>query len=273
MSERSRPRRRLVRRRQLGGFEAGGLPGPSRAGLLAGAAAGWAGSLHAVDPLPAEPPLVALTWDDGPHPEHTPLVLDALAAAGARATFFVLALAAEAHPHLVRRMLDEGHEVALHGVDHERLTLLSDRRALARVREGRDRLAAVTGQAPRWFRPAFGAHTVPLAAGVRALGLVPVLWSAWGRDWEDDDADAAADRALAAVHPGAVVLLHDAYGEALTRPQDPGPDLDRGRVARRVLGGLAATGTRCTTVAELVDGRTAVLSAGAPQLVSLRTRA
>ncbi|WP_194902647.1 polysaccharide deacetylase family protein [Quadrisphaera sp. INWT6] len=266
---------RLVRRRHLGGFEAAGacLPAPSRGGALGGAALLRASSVHCVDPRPGEGEVVALTWDDGPHPEHTPAVLDALAQDGTTATFFVLALAAEQHPHLVARILAEGHEVELHGVDHARLTELSDRRAVARVREARDRLAQVTGRPARYFRPAFGAHTVPFVVGVRALGLVPVLWSAWGQDWLDDDAGAAAQRALDATHPGAVVLLHDAFGEALTDPSNPGPDLDRGAVARQVLAGLRERGASALPLGRLLEGRTAVVTAGAPQLVSLRSRA
>ena len=93
--------------------------------------------LSSVACVATEQRVVALTYDDGPDPENTPAVLDALAAFGATATFFVLADRAEKHPELLRRIVAEGHDVGLHGEDHTRLSTLSAREALTRIRRGR----------------------------------------------------------------------------------------------------------------------------------------
>src|SRR5919107_5789297 len=114
--------------------------------------------------------VVALTYDDGPDPDHTPGVLDALARHGATATFFVLAERAEAHPDLVRRIAAEGHDVGLHGEDHTRLSALPARQALTRIRRGRRRLAAVLGRPVTLYRPADGAQGLAPAVGTPAGG-------------------------------------------------------------------------------------------------------
>src|SRR6185503_9277869 len=102
----------------------------------------------------------ALTYDDGPEPGETDAVLDALAEAGVRATFFQLVYRAEAYPDLVRRVVAAGHEVALHGIDHARLTELPTAEVRRRLNEGKQRLERVAGQPVRLFRPAYGSQTI-----------------------------------------------------------------------------------------------------------------
>lgn len=163
--------------------------------------------------------VMALTFDDGPDPELTPSVLDALAAEGARATFFMLSATARRHPALARRVAAEGHEIALHGVVHERSTELPLTRAAARLRQGKEELEDVVGQEIRLFRPTYGAIRMGLLLQARRLGLETVIWSAWARDWLGDPPEEVAERAYVARHPGAVVLLHDIVGaEAGPRP-------------------------------------------------------
>jgi peptidoglycan/xylan/chitin deacetylase (PgdA/CDA1 family) len=247
---------RLVRRRDVADHSAGAAgalpPRASAASLAAGRLTAFAAPVHCVEPDRTAPPALALSWDDGPHPEHTPRILDELAAARVRATFFVLVLAAEAHPAVVRRMVAEGHEVALHGIDHRPLTGIPLPRVLRLVGEGRERLQQVVRQPVLLFRPPFGATTTGQVTALRLRGLRTVLWSAWARDWEQADEAELARRALRAVHPGAVLLLHDAYGEALTDPARPGPTFARHLVARAVLAGLAARGVAALPVGELL---------------------
>jgi peptidoglycan/xylan/chitin deacetylase (PgdA/CDA1 family) len=104
-----------------------------------------------------EEPVVALTFDDGPDPETTPAVLELLARAGARATFFMLVDRAEAHPELVSETVGAGHEVGLHGLDHTRLTTLPPTEVYRRLRDGRDRLSRLVGAPIRLFRAPHGA--------------------------------------------------------------------------------------------------------------------
>jgi peptidoglycan/xylan/chitin deacetylase (PgdA/CDA1 family) len=202
--------------------------------------------------------VLALTYDDGPDPEHTPEVLQALAAHGARATFFVLLDRARRYPTLLQRILAQGHEVALHGVDHTRLSDLPAREALRRIRRGRQGLGEILGAPVRLYRPAYGAQSVGQLLGCRAAGLDLVLWSAWARDWEEAPATQVAERALAAVHPGAFLLLHDATGEGDDQTGAPEVSFSRGEVTELLLAGLVERGYTTATVSEALGRYPAV---------------
>ncbi len=154
---------------------------------------------------------VALTFDDGPHPEGTPAVLDALAAAGARATFFLVGEQVRRWPALARAIVAGGHAVALHG-DRHRLLLRVPPRALARdLDRGWREIEAATGVAPTLYRAPYGIFSLTALALARERGWTPLMWSRWGRDW----AARAMPAGIAAtvserVAPGDVLLLHDA---------------------------------------------------------------
>lgn len=112
-----------------------------------------AGPLGSIRGVRIQAPVVGLSFDDGPDPNYTSGILDVLYAYNATATWFVLIDRAEAHPELIGRMLSEGHDVGLHGVDHSRLTRLSRHDLVRHIREGVTRLSAITGHPVRFFRP------------------------------------------------------------------------------------------------------------------------
>jgi peptidoglycan/xylan/chitin deacetylase (PgdA/CDA1 family) len=155
---------------------------------------------------------VALTFDDGPSPEHTLKVLDQLDEAGVKATFFVIGRKAKLYPELVRAIVTRGHAVGVHGYDHDRLFSLrtpeSIRLDLARAVEV---IAAATGQAPTLFRPPIG-HTSPRIAGaLEAFDFTVVGWSVRGLDGlRGARAETVAARIVPHLKDGAIVLLHDA---------------------------------------------------------------
>jgi peptidoglycan/xylan/chitin deacetylase (PgdA/CDA1 family) len=214
--------------------------------------------------------VVALTYDDGPNPAQTPGVLDALARHDARATFFVLTDRAERHPDLVREMLARGHEVGLHGIDHARLTSLPGREAASRVREGKRRLEAVTGRPVRLYRPTYGAQGLLQYLATRRLGMDVVIWTAWARDWADGPAAEVADRAVGALHPGAVVLLHDTTDD--TREEDlPRPTFSREEVTELILEGAEQKGFGVLPAGELL-ARYPAVRAVTTQRTGLRRR-
>jgi peptidoglycan/xylan/chitin deacetylase (PgdA/CDA1 family) len=160
---------------------------------------------------------VALTFDDGPHREGTPAVLEALARHGASATFFLVGEQVAQRPALAREIVDAGHEVAVHGYRH---TLLL-RRRVRELADDLDRavaaIADATGVAPTLYRPPYGVFSSGALAHVRERGWRPLLWSTWGRDWERRaTARSIAQRATKGLRPGDVVLLHDsdAYSSA-----------------------------------------------------------
>ncbi len=160
---------------------------------------------------------VAVTFDDGPHEEGTPAVLDILAQKGARATFFLVGEQVARRPALARRIVAEGHEVALHGYRH---TLLLRRRT-SELAADLDRclatIADVTGVAPTLYRPPYGVFSAGALELVRERGWLPLLWSTWGRDWRRRTTPQEIARlATRGLRAGDVVLLHDsdAYSSA-----------------------------------------------------------
>ncbi len=155
---------------------------------------------------------VVLTFDDGPDPTSTPRVLDALDAAKATATFFVIGKKAEAHPELVREILARGHEIGVHSFEHDRLfSLRGARRVKADLERAVDVLTKITGTRPTLFRPPIG-HTNPtIARVVDALDLTVIGWSVSARDGRANaSATTVLRRILGSVDDGSIILMHDA---------------------------------------------------------------
>jgi peptidoglycan/xylan/chitin deacetylase (PgdA/CDA1 family) len=159
----------------------------------------------------------ALTFDDGPDPDATPAVLDALDAADVRATFFVVGEQLMRHWAIAREVRARGHELALHGAAHPRHAELSPPAARDEVARGVGAFEAAVGERPALFRPPYGRFSEHSYAACRKLGLEPVYWSAWGSDWEPIPPPRIADLVARDLEPGAIVLLHDSARYA-TRP-------------------------------------------------------
>lgn len=154
---------------------------------------------------------VVLTFDDGPDPTSTPRALDALDAARAKATFFVIGKKAEAHPDLVKDILARGHAIGLHSYAHDRLFALRGARAWRRdLKRGARVLHEITGSKPKLFRPPIG-HTVPHTPRVvRELGMRVIGWDVGARDGVRADPKDVARRVVDGARDGSIVLLHDA---------------------------------------------------------------
>jgi peptidoglycan/xylan/chitin deacetylase (PgdA/CDA1 family) len=154
---------------------------------------------------------VALTFDDGPHPQGTPAILRALADARATATFYLVGEQVQRWPSLAAEIAAAGHEIGLHGYRH-RLLL---RRTVPELAEDLDRafelIARTTGREPSSYRPPYGVFSSGALRLVRRRGWRPLLWSRWGHDWgARDTAASIARRATRDLEVGDVVLLHDA---------------------------------------------------------------
>ncbi|HET9691516.1 MAG TPA: polysaccharide deacetylase family protein [Acidimicrobiales bacterium] len=153
---------------------------------------------------------VALTFDDGPDPAVTPLVLDALDRLGWRATFFVLGSQVRRAPGLLDELVARGHELGVHGDAHTSHLRRAAPWVVDDLRRARDLIEGRTGRPLRWFRPPYGALAASSLVAARVAGVQPVLWTTWGRDWRPDaTAQTTADDVLATWWPGATVLLHD----------------------------------------------------------------
>lgn len=153
---------------------------------------------------------VALTFDDGPHPVATPRFLDALARLEVRATFFVLGEQLRRQPELARRMVSEGHEIAVHGFQHRPHLLRAAPAVAVDIARARTEVEQLVGTTPRFWRPP---HGIPTAAGLLTamrLGMRPVLWSAEAREWRSGASAASSLRLLRGqLAGGGVVLMHD----------------------------------------------------------------
>ncbi|GAA1313092.1 polysaccharide deacetylase family protein [Saccharothrix xinjiangensis] len=188
-------------------------------------------------------PHVVLTYDDGPEPGSTEAVLAALGDFGATATFFVLLTRARRSPGLLAEVAAEGHEIALHGPDHRRLTGLPTREVELRTRAARAELEDLTGRRTTWFRPPYGTQSPRTWRAVTRDGLVPVLWGPVLRDWSDVP---QSDRVAGAVRDsraGSIVLGHDGFAGPEDGVDDgPVPVVDRGDLTRRLLGAYGERG-------------------------------
>ena len=236
-----------------GGWAAGAIPAAPAIGIAAGAgvAVGVALGVSAMSPsLQAFGPAicrarsgrdeVALTFDDGPDPDSTVALCEALEAVGARATFFLLADRVARRPDLAQRIARGGHEIALHGPTHDASLTFADPAASAeRLREAASALAAHSGSPIRWFRPPFGATSPRLVEAVRRSGLTTVWCSVRPFDAGGVIAEDIIRVYIGEARSGDIVLLHEGAGPAL-------------RVLPRALAKLAARGMRLVTISELL---------------------
>jgi peptidoglycan-N-acetylglucosamine deacetylase len=152
---------------------------------------------------------VALTFDDGPHPESTPWLLEELETYGLRATFFLVGRQVERFPELAQRIADEGHDLANHTYDHPDLRQLGDGAIDTQLRVTNEIITEVAGVTPRWFRPPFGATNDRVRARVVAHGMTEVIWSLDTHDWRASVSEADIIAAVTSAENGDVVLAHD----------------------------------------------------------------
>jgi peptidoglycan/xylan/chitin deacetylase (PgdA/CDA1 family) len=153
----------------------------------------------------------ALTFDDGPHPEGTPAVLDVLAAASVPATFFLVGEQVARERALAREILAAGHEIALHCHRHRNLLRLTPPQVREDIARALTLIEDATGRAPRSYRPPYGVLNASALALARRHGWRTLLWSHWGRDWERDATPVSiAALCTAGAGEGSVLLLHDA---------------------------------------------------------------
>ncbi len=166
------------------------------------------------DLSPAPPPnTIALTIDDGPHPEWTPQVLDLLAEHQVTATFFIIGTQVKEYPRLARRIADAGHQVCNHTQTHPlSMTALSAKRLRKEIVEAHDRIAQVTGVVPTFFRSPGGAWSKRILDMVAEHDMLPVDWAVDPRDWTRPGV-ARIRKVLVGSKAGNIMLCHDGGGD------------------------------------------------------------
>ena len=156
---------------------------------------------------------IALTFDDGPDPVWTPLVLDALAEARAHATFFVVAPRARRYPSLMSRMREEGHDVGFHCTEHVRHDAMTREEIRADVGAG----LSLLGRSVRLWRSPWGLVSPETEDVARKHRLTLVGWTADTGDWRGSTPDEMLTGIEARIQPGAIVLMHDGVGPGARR--------------------------------------------------------
>jgi len=158
-------------------------------------------------------PTVALTFDDGPNPPDTVVLLDLLARERVTAVFCLVGVQVEAHPDVVRRIVADGHVLANHSWRHDDLEEWEPDAVRTDLQRTLDAIHAVVPDAPvPFYRAPFGhwGRTIPVAA---ELGMAPLEWQLAVEDWDPaPPADVLVDR-LGGIEPGGIVLLHDGGGD------------------------------------------------------------
>jgi peptidoglycan-N-acetylglucosamine deacetylase len=193
---------------------AGALGGAALAGyLLPGLAGAWPALRRplGVEDRTSSGRGYALTFDDGPHPQGTPTVLEILSREQVPATFFLVGEQVRRNPGLAREILDAGHTIGLHCDRHRNLLRLTPWQVREDIARAQDTIEAATERSPDLYRPPYGVLNASALCLARARGWRTLLWSDWGRDWEASATPASiAARVTDQVSEGAVLLLHDA---------------------------------------------------------------
>jgi len=162
---------------------------------------------------------VAITIDDGPSPDYTPLVLDELAEHGVKATFFVVVANAIAHPDIVKRMVEEGHTVGLHGQSHRNMTAVWEAEdwdmVKAEIDDAAEALEGITGVPLQYFRPPYGAINQGFKEYLWERGLTIIMWNAGCVDWFYQDAEAEVQSIMHGMSDaGGILCMHDTQKSA-----------------------------------------------------------
>ncbi|MDH7603128.1 MAG: polysaccharide deacetylase family protein [Armatimonadota bacterium] len=195
--------------------------------------------------LPTSQRIVALTYDDGPHPVYTPKLLRILRHYGVRATFFVIGERAQTWPDIVRQAAREGHVIANHTYTHRTdLESLSPSKITRELSRTQSVIGSLTGHRYDFFRPPKGFVNYNLAMTARANGYRIVLWSVSADHHEAKTPEQMAERVIERVRPGAIILMHD--GKFAVRWRDV-------VATPLIIRALRKMGYRFVTVPELLD--------------------
>lgn len=179
---------------------------------------------------------IALTFDDGPDPEYTPMLLDGLAERGVKATFFVIGKSAEEHPEIMERIVREGHLVGNHTYNHVDLKNMTDAAAQEEIERANAVIEKYTGEPPCFVRPPFGSWREKLD---EELDMIEVLWTVDTMDWACKNEGKICSTVFKEVKENSIILMHDEYPSTI-------------RAAFNVIDRLQEEGYTFVTVDEII---------------------
>lgn len=193
--------------------------------------------------FPTQEKYVALTFDDGPHPRNTPLILDILKENDAHATFFTIGVNVTYYPDLVCRALSEGHEIGNHTFSHPELLNASKQTVLSEICDASNAVKNACGETPIYFRPPQGRCRDEVIAAAEEAEMTIILWSIDTRDWAGNSVEHIVEEVMNVVQPGDIILFHDyASGADYVTPE----------ALRVLLPQLRAAGYEMVTVSKLL---------------------
>ena len=199
--------------------------------------------------IKTEEKIIALTFDDGPHPKYTTQILDLLKKYEAKATFFVIGKNAEKHPEVVLRQYTDGHDIANHTYTHT--FYLKSPELKEELRQTNDIIFSITGFYPELFRPVGGQYTDDNVSEARKAGYTVIMWS-WHQDtedWKSPGVKKIVRKVLNSTKPGDVILFHDGGGN---RAQTV-------KALEEILPELKKQGYKFVTITELIEYRNKAL--------------
>ena len=196
--------------------------------------------------------VVALTFDDGPSPAWTPLILDELKKAGIKATFFMVGKHVEQYPDIARRVAREGHDIENHGYDHK-VMIYYKMDELKREINGTEKIIKdVTGQTTKYFRPPKAWLTSAEKQKIKEMGYGIVLWSLNSKDWVTFHDKQITSYISRHIKPGDIILFHDSGGVFSTEGGDRTQTV---KTIPRLVKKLKEKGYRFVTISELLSGK------------------
>lgn len=153
-------------------------------------------------------PCLALSFDDGPDPATTPVIIDALEKAGAKATFFLIGNRVPGHEAILRRMQADGFDIGNHSWAHPDFTKLRPEQMLDQINRTQSVISAAGVTPPHLFRPPYGAQNEIVR---QTLPLPIILWNVDPKDWAEKDPHRIAEIVVASAKPGAIIVMHDSH--------------------------------------------------------------
>jgi peptidoglycan/xylan/chitin deacetylase (PgdA/CDA1 family) len=192
---------------------------------------------------------IALTFDDGPHPKHTPEILEVLASFDVKGTFFLTGTNAREYPDLSKKVAQQGHEVGAHSFWHRRMLFLSRDVVESEIDFAFEVIGRITGREIKLFRPPFGVYGYLLPKILKKKGARLILWDVNSRDWKLIDSKRMSAKVVSKTRGGSILLFHD-------RKWDD-EDSDRSHTVsalREIIPELSERGFSAVTVSELLGG-------------------
>jgi peptidoglycan/xylan/chitin deacetylase (PgdA/CDA1 family) len=161
-------------------------------------------------------PYLAMTFDDGPHPQNTPRLLNMLKERNIKATFFVVGQLAKEYPDIIRRILADGHEIGNHTMTHPTITRLSEDKLQREIRGTHKALVDIAGYHTRLFRPPGGATNATLKQRFHdEFGYCTIMWSVDPQDWKRPGVGVVTSRLVNGAHNGGILLCHDLHAPTI----------------------------------------------------------